>query len=278
MASLQELRKRLRSIRSIEQLAGAMRTAATVKYSRLGRVRDGFSPYASAGAELLRLLGTDGIARETETAQQRGCIIVFSGNRGLCGGFHTELFRFLEKTLVSMTPSPLLLVGGRRAAAWLRERGFSYEEFSVSDVPEYDEIRPIAARAMQLFISGEAGTVFVLFQHFCNMLTQEPMMLQFLPDADAEKPEAADGGELLFLPDRETVARQIAEFCLNARLYDLALECAAGAQAATLMSMRSACDNARTAAADLEVTINRRRQAEITSGVIETAAGAREAE
>ena len=275
MASLQELRKRLRSIRSIEQLAGAMRTAATVKYSRLCRVRKEFGSYASASKDMLHLMGASGIQRHTHKVQKRDCLVVLSGNRGLCGGFHTELFRLLERTLYSLKNPPLLLVSGRKAAAWLRERGIPFEEYPASDIPEYLEIKPMADRAEQLYVDGEVETVFVVYQRYRNMMLQEPTLLQFLPERGVAAGSAEENDpELLFLPSKDMIAEQIEDTCLDAELYDLALENATGAQAATMMSMRSACDNAQAAAAGLETTINRRRQAEITSSVIETASGA----
>lgn len=275
MASLQELRKRLRSIRSIEQLAGAMRTAATVKYSRLCRIRNEFKPYASASEDMLHLLGVSGLERKTDQITRRSCIVVFSGNRGLCGGFHTELFHKLERTLNTQLTQPLVLVSGRKAAAWLRERSVPFEEYPASDIPVYNQIKPMADRAEQLYVDGEVESIFVLYQRYLNMLKQEPTLLQFLPENGFSiLSGGAEDDKLMFFPEKGTISGQIEDLCLDAELFDLALENATGVQAATMMSMRSACDNARTAAAELETTINRRRQAEITSSVIETASGA----
>ena len=269
MASLQELRKRLRSIQSTGQLAGAMRTAATAKYAKVGRLRDEFTPYARACGDMLRLLGSAGIERETKTAEPRDCLVILGGNRGLCGGFNAELLRFLEDEL-RKREAPILLVGGRKAAQYLRERGAAFEDFPLSDVPAYDEIIPLAERLRSLYVSGEAERVLVIYQSFRNMLTQIPAAAQLLPEAESDGEEA---DAPLFLPDRETIGAQLAVSCVDARLYDLALENSAGAQAATIMAMRSACDNAEESAAELEITINRRRQAEVTSSVIETASG-----
>ena len=270
MASLQELRKRLRSIQSTGQLAGAMRTAATAKYAKVSRVRDEFTPYARACRDMLRLLGAAGIEREAEAVSPRDCLVVLGGNRGLCGGFNAELLRFLDDELRERE-DPLLLVGGRKAALHLRERGVGFEEYPLSDVPSYDEIRPLAARLRELYVTGEVERVLVVYQSFRNMLTQIPAAVQLLPESEPDGEESAL--QPLFLPDRETIGAQLAVSCVDAQMFDLALENSAGAQAATIMAMRSACDNAEASAADLEITINRRRQAEVTSSVIETASG-----
>lgn len=270
MPGLQELKKRLKSIETTGQLAGAMRTAATAKYAKLGKIRGDFSPYAEACRDMLRVLGGAGLSRKTEDVRGRDCVVILSGNRGMCGGFHAELFRFLKDELEGFH-DPILLACGKKAAQRLREQGMEFEEYSVSDVPRYEEIKPVAERVRRLYGTGEAARVFVAYQRFKNMLTQEPAIMRLLPEEDGD----AGTEELppLFLPDRETIGGQLAVSCFDARLYDLALENALGAQAATLMAMRSACDNAESAAAELSVAINRRRQADVTSGVIETASG-----
>ncbi len=272
MASLQELRKRLRSIQSTGQLAGAMRTAATAKYARISRVREDFDPYARACRDMLRLLGSDGLARQTNVVRERDAVLVLGGNRGLCGGFNAELFRYLDEDL-SARQEPLLLAAGKKAAAHLRERGLEFEEFPLSDVPSYEEVKRLSDRLRSLYVTGEVRRVVAVYQSFKNMLTQIPASAQLLPETGADDGKESGAFTPLYLPDRETIGAQLAVSCFDAGLFDLAVENAAGAQAATIMAMRSACDNAEASAADLEITINRRRQAEVTSSVIETASG-----
>jgi len=271
MASLQELRKRLKSIRSTGQLAGAMRTAATAKYSKLGKARGEFAPYADALRGMLALAGSAGLPRDAAEVSGRDCLVILGGNRGLCGGFNAELARFLEEEL-KQHADPVLLVCGKKPAAWLRERGIPFEEYPVSDVPRYEEVLPVARRLRALYAGGGAQSVFVVWQSFKNMLTQTPAARRLLPEENAGREAEGESG-LLWLPDRASIAGRLAESALDAQMYDLALENALGAQAATLMAMRSACDNAAAAAEDLEITINRRRQAEVTASVIETASG-----
>ena len=270
MAGLQALRKRLRSIRSTEQLAAAMRTAATAKYSRVNHVRAEYAPYADACRDMLSLLGDAGIARNAAPCDRRAYILL-SSNRGLCGGFHAELFRFFADILSKDTASPLLLTGGRKAASYLRERCLESETFPVSDIPTFEEARALSGRVRALYASGAVSEVYIVYQSFRNVLVQTPAMMRLLPGSGAEGSPERD--ELLILPDRDTVCEQLAISCLDAQLYSVLLENASGAQAATLMAMRSACDNAAETAAKLETTINRQRQAQVTASVIETASG-----
>ena len=271
MAGLQELRKRLRSIRSTGQLAAAMRTAATAKYARLNRVRGEFSPYARACEDMLHHLGSAGVRRETEEIRRRDAVVLMSSNRGLCGGFNAELFRFFAQREQHGEEPPLLLVCGKKAAGWCREQGLETEEHILSDVPDYAEAKALAERLRELYVTGQAERILVVYQSFHNMLTQVPAERQLLPEPGLTAGTA--DRQLLSLPDRETIGDSLAVSCMDAAVYGLALENAAGAQAATLVAMRSACDNAEASAAKLEITINRRRQAEVTASVIETASG-----
>ena len=271
MAGLQQLRKRLKSIRATGQLAEAMRTAATIKYSRVSKVREEFTPYADGSADMLALLGRFGIRRETETVSERNCLVLFGSNRGLCGGFNAELFRFMERTLAGEALPPLIVSCSRKASAYCREHSLEYEEHILSDVPEYEETHALCERLEALYTSGTVNRVRLVYQSYRNMLSQVPTDRQILPDPEETKSVNPDG--VLYLPSSATIGLRLAHTCLNNEVFAVALDNASGAQAATLMAMRSACDNAAESAAKLETTINRRRQAEVTASVIEIASG-----
>lgn len=271
MASLQQLRKRLRTIRTTGQMAAAMRSAATAKYARVSRERERFAPFAEGCARLLSDMGGAGIVRNTDVVRPRDVLIILGGNRGMCGGFNAEFLRYVQTVLDEpRSEPPYLIVCGKKAQAFLNERGLEAEAFPMSDVPVFDEVYPICRRAMELYVSGEAERVIVLYQSFRNMLSQIPSSVQVLPEAPSGSSSEAG---LLYLPDKDTIGDQLAVFCYESGVFHLFLDNASGAQAATLMAMRAACDNAEESAANLELVINRRRQAEVTAGVIETASG-----
>lgn len=270
MAGLRELRKRLKSIRTTGQLAGAMRTAAAAKYSRLTAALSGCAPYAAACQKMLAQAGYTALTRAADAGKGRPCLVVLSGNRGLCGGFNTELTSFFSSLCGETTQPPLLIACGKIAAAYCAEKGLATKQtFPLSDIPSFTEAQALSGCVRALYESGEAASIVFVYQKFVNMLTQTPVRRQLLPPP--EDGERAENADTLFLPDHETVRSSLAATCLDAEIYAMALENAAGAQAATLMAMRSAYDNATESAAKLEITINRRRQAEVTASVIETA-------
>ena len=270
MAELHDLRKRLQSIRSTGQLAGAMRTAATAKYARLNRLRGGFAEYARECRSLLYTLGSVDLPHPSD-ASDRECLVVLGGNRGMCGGFNAELLGALEERLAGSGEVPLLIVCGKKAASWLRERRYAIEEALLSDTPDYSELQPLADRLRQGYAAGEFGRLSILYQSYVNTLVQHPAERQLLPSQEPES--AGEERDTLYLPDEEAIRDDLVRLCFAADLFDIVLENASGAQAATIVATRSACDNAETSAAELELIINRRRQAEVTSSVIETASG-----
>ena len=122
-----------------------------------------------------------------------------------------------------------------------------------------------------LLRDGEISSVTVLWQRFVNMLTQVPDRFGLLPMKSSGG--GTDASDALFLPDRDTVLREAAQACVGADFYARVLEAGAGSQAATLVTMRSAYDNAEVTTAELTADISRLRQSEVTSSVIETSGG-----
>ena len=248
-----------------------MRTAATIKYSRVSKVREEFTPYASGSADMLSLLGRFGICREADRISPKNCLVLFGSNRGLCGGFNAELFRFMDRVLAAEGETPHIISCSRKASAYLREHSLAYEEFILSDVPDYEETHALCEHLKKLYTTGAVNRVRLIYQNYRNMLSQEPTDRQILPDPESHKTANPDG--ILYLPSPAAIGARLALTCLNNEVFAAALDNASGAQAATLMAMRSACDSATESAAKLETTINRRRQADVTASVIEIASG-----
>ena len=265
MATLSDLRKRLRGIRTICQLAGAMRNVSSAKLARLNSAIYAFTPYARGCRELMEASGA--MLPPARGGEKRTLVVLLSGNRGLCGSYHNDLFAFFHS--LPDPDDPIYITGGHMAAAHLRERGIPIlEEFEISDVPEYSEAEALTDRILSLYTEGRANRVLFVFSEAVNAMTQRPRCMELLPGENKDKKQ-----DLLWLPDPETVRKGLAEFCLYAQVYYLLLRCAMGVQGATLTSMRSAYDNGTESAADLEKAINRMRQTQVTASVIETSSG-----
>lgn len=273
MPNLRELKKHLHSIEMTGQLAGAMKTVAAAKYSRINAILTNYARYAKRCSEIRERFGSmlsDAYPCVNPDAP-RG-IVVLGSNRGLCGGYSIELLNFAEAVLAESPRPWKLFAVGKRAAVRFHDNGTPMEgEYVLPDVVRYEDCTSLLSWLLELYRAGEISTVEIVHQKFVNMLTQTPVVSALLPLSAVEGAGDADG--ILFVPDRETVLYSAAEVCVNASMYMYLLESAAGAQAATLMAMRSAFDNAEQTAAELESAISRKRQSDVTASVIETSGG-----
>ena len=269
MANLQVLRKRLKNINSTWELALAMKTVSSVKFTKLNRINSAYSEYAEECRKALALFGKDGFKRSEDVkVKSRNCFIVLSNNRGFCGGFNAELQKFFLSEYEKEAEQPLVYAMGKRIQKYCREKGIEAESRDLPDIPTIEDAKAICRTAEIIFVSGEADNIYVIAQNHENMMTQKPRKVRILPfDSDAVQ------SNILFLPDRESLGRNLAYDCLASAVYGLMLSNATGAQAATMVAMKSACDNAEESSMNLETTINRIRQAQVTNSVIETSSG-----
>ena len=266
MSTLASLRKRLRGIQTICQLAGAMRTVSSAKLARINSATYAFQAYAQGCRDLLKASGAV-ITPPPSDGEKKTLIVLLSGNRGLCGSYHSELFAFYH-TLPELADS-YIVTGGKMAAAHLKERGTPVlEEFAISDVPEYSQAEALSDRVLSMYLNGEVDRVLFVYSEAVNAMKQTPTCRELLPGENTDEPQ-----DLLWLPDPQTVHEGLAQFCLRSQVYYILLKSAMGVQGATLSSMRSAYDNGRESARELESQINRMRQTQVTASVIETSSG-----
>lgn len=271
MADLSQLKKHLRSVRMTGQLAGAMKTVSAAKYSRLGKVRQAHADYAEACAGLkVRFGAALGAAYPVKNPDAPPCYLLLGSNRGLCGGYNNELYSYAEELLRSCGREYRLLLTGKTAAEYFSERGVKADKkYILPDNIRHEDCAGLLRDITELYMNGEISSVTVIFQRFVNMLTHYPDRLELLPFS-------AEGGgaeDVLYMPDKAAVLRSAAALCLDEQLYSCILETGVGVQAATMMAMRSAYDNAEESAAELEAAISRKRQSEVTASVIETSGG-----
>lgn len=273
MAGMRELKNHLKSVNTTGQLAGAMKTVSSAKFSRVNAVYASYMKYASACESVISSFGealSDALPVKDETAPE--CVVVISSNRGLCGGYNSLLLTFAEECLDEYKKNGKeyrLVVCGRIAAAHFAEHGENTErEFALHDVPAFDECTELCEYLRGGISDGSFSAVSFVYQHFQNMLTQIPTKKQILPLGKTETSVSSD--DVIYIPDRETVMKNACISCIDCQIYSTVLDAATGAQAATMMAMREATDNVKESVAALELEISRKRQSEVTASVIET--------
>ncbi len=265
MSGIPTLKKKLKGIRATEKLSKAMKTVSMAKLSRLNALQKTYSRYA----EQYRFF-YENTADSVETANETKplYVIVIASNRGFCGVFNSELVNFAVEDIAAQTRPVRLIACGEQTVRLLNECQYEPERcFIWNDIPQFSECRELFDLLSALAQEDPETCVRVIYPKYINTMTQTPTAVTLALNGNPEWTESA-----LWVPDRETVLAQIGAKGFRALMYGMILESAVGAQAATLITMRSAYDTATQYGEMLELQIQRKRQSEVTADVIETSA------
>ena len=268
MPTIQILKKKLRGIRSTQKLSKAMKTASAAKISQLNTIYNAYSQYGRRCKTFY-----DKYKKDLEEIlppadfEAPDCVVIMTSNKGMCGGFNSELLSFAENELKNTEKPYIVIICGKQAISYFSEKHIEYEKsFVFDDVPCYEECFGLLREIFEMRASGKICSVRVIYQKYVNVMIQTPTVLELFSGGSEE-----DSNEsVVFIPNRKTVTANMAEKIFRSVIYEFVLETALGAQAATLITMRSAYDTATEYCEQLESEINRKRQSEVTEDVIET--------
>ena len=284
MASIRELRGRIRSVGSIRQITRAMEMVATTKLRRFQDKATSSRPYSQEIAGLVgRLAAVLGEAVEGRPLFRRGegegtAVLLVTSDRGLCGAYNSNLFRRLEAWL-SERPggAPVAwFVVGRKGYQYLQRRGREVEHFLVEPPLEKMDYRG-AARAARLlteaFLSGRFRDVVIVYTAFESVVRYVPTVVQLLP-VEKTAAEGADGaGDVILEPDAETIFDRLVPRYVETRVYNALLESLTSEYASRRVSMKNATDAARDMGKILKGIYNRKRQENITKELLDIVGG-----
>lgn len=279
-----KIRRRIRSVRNINQITKAMEMTAASKLRRAVSATLRSRTYAINAREALARLRarTAAAAHPLFTKHKSGgrLLILFTSDRGLAGAYNSNLF----KTLLTLPLAGLkLIVIGQKGAQFVAKLGSQVEVEGVYTnwpvTPTPTDVRPIAATAIELFTTGAVSEVSLLYTDFESTIRQIVQLRDLLPIDPAIILASADVARLsqqdtLFEPSIEAVVDYIVPRLVEVQIYQAALEAAASEQAARMVAMKNASDNAKELVDDLTLTFNSARQAAITQELAEISAGA----
>lgn len=270
MPTIQNLKKKLQVILSTRKLTQAMKTASTVKYSKLSALYSDYEKYEEQCNRMYRNhLKAFNSVFSIKNPDAPILFIVMTSNKGMCGSFNTELISFFENILHKQETKPIIICCGKKGKDYLENKKIPYSKsYIFSDIPSYQDACGLFDCIKELMESGKISSVKTVYSKYQNMMKQSPVC----EDLFTLDKESADAEEPLFVPDKQTVINQTAEKILISILYKKILETSLGAQAATLTTMRSAYDTACEYSAQLETEINRKRQSQVTADVLEVSA------
>ena len=276
MANMRAIRNRIKSIESTRQITRSMRMVAASKLRRTQERWQQLSDFSRISREVLRKLcaGMDGTVSPLLQPREgnRLCLVLFVGNRGLCGAYNTAIIKAAEERIASAGEEVSLVVCGR----WGREQIASIGRpvlrvfDSLSDTPAAAEAEELAAYLKDLYLGGETDRVELLYEHYRSALTQEPDILRLLP-IESERGEAKL--DVIFEPDPETLLDRLSELVLLNTLHAVLLEAKTSEHTARMTAMSAASDNTDELIAELSLKLNHARQAAITTEITEIVGG-----
>ncbi len=285
MPNPREIRRRIRSVRNMAQITRAMEMVAASKMRRAqDRVTSG-RPYSERLRQVLGDLASlqlDGDQLQAfpllaEREVRKTAIILITPDRGLSGALNSNILRrtvqYIREEAVGGTPEVIAVGKKGRDFAIRTSQNVVAEFIQLGDRPSLNNIRPVAQIAIKEFLDGNVDAVHIIYPQFVNTLTQKPTVVQLLPiqrpEGDSEKAD-----DFIFEPDAPTLLNQLLPRYVEVILYQAVLENVASFYSAQMVAMRNATDNAKELSDDLNLALNKARQAQITNEVAEIAAGA----
>lgn len=277
MASVRDIRRRIRSVRNMQQITKAMKMVAASKLRKAQEKVIAARPYARQLQEVLARLAQDhGDVNhpllEERPVQKVGYIVITS-DRGLCGGYNANLIRMTNSLIAEEDHDVRLVAVGRKGRDFYRRGKIeTIAEFvGLSDNPSYGQAKEIAQEVISLYEHGELDEVYIVYNEFLSAISQRPTRIRLLP---IEKPKQESNKEYIFEPSPEEILTTLLPKYVETQVFRTLLEGKASEMGAKMTAMGSATDNARDLIARLTLQMNRARQAAITTEISEIVGGA----
>jgi len=291
MATVQELRRRVRAVTNTRKLTKAMELVASARLRRAQERIEAMRPYADRMLELMA-----GTARASASVrglpllQRRDvhtvAIVPVTGDRGLAGAFNAQILRratAVSRDLEAQNVQVRWLPVGRKGTASLRFRRLELQGQwgGFSDNPSYGDAQAVAHRLAELYVNEEVDRVVLVYNAFVSALVQRVTVSDVLPisedvleTSDDERERDRLAGDFIFEPEPDQILERLLPVYLETEIYRALLESAASEQGARMTAMRNASKSAGELIDSLTLAMNRARQAEITQEILEVVAGA----
>ena len=277
MATLKAIRKRISSIRNTQQITKAMKMVSAAKLRRAQEAAVQARPYAEKMTDLLKNV-SGRVASEAHPllrarAEKKIHLVLFTSDRGLCGGYNANLIRAAEAFMRREGAGKevhLTLVGRKGADYFRRRRAEIADRYINILATSPEELAPeIAAKLIGRFVNGETDAVYLLYSHFRSALSQIPTLEKLLPVALPEAKETEQLTEYLYEPGVEELLASLLPRITDVAVQRALLEATASEHGARMTAMDSATTNASKMMGALTLQMNRARQASITRELME---------
>ena len=284
MANLKEVKQRITSVTSTQQITRAMKMVAAAKLRRAQDKILKMRPYSQKLTLILNdVISGMGGELEVVYAEQRPVqnvlVVAMTSDKGLCGAFNSNAIKagvnLVEKQFKDANVTILPL--GKKAFEFFSKKGYKVNSdyYGIFADMNYEEVRKIALYAMEGFASKKFDQVTLIYNHFRNVAVQDLTVEQFLPmGVNPAEVSAVSNTDYILEPSKEYVVRDLVPTALKTQFYKAVLESNASEHGARMTSMDKATENAGDLLKELKLLYNRSRQAAITNEILEIVAGA----
>jgi len=281
MSGLKEIRNRISSVSSTMQITNAMKMVSAAKLKKAQDSITATLPYSNKLSSLVKNISASidsvdsnplFVKREVKSA----LIIVITSNKGLCGGFNSNIIKEVQNISSQYgTKKPDLLTIGKKGNDILKKKfnvisshNDLYDDFS------YSNVRSVANDIMDLYTEEKYDEVILVYNHSKNAATQIITKEQFLPISENSDDDLSIQGDYIFEPNREKILNELIPKTLSIQLFKSISDSIAGEHGARMTAMHKATDNASELRDQLKLTYNKARQTAITNEILEIVGGA----
>src|ERR1043165_2761698 len=287
MANLKEVRNRIVSVSSTQQITSAMKMVSAAKLRRAQDAITQMRPYASKLKEILENLSASLDSSDGAYSKQRPVknvlLVVITSNRGLCGGFNANVLKMASKLAREdyKGSNVSVLCIGKKASDYFKttDYGIVGSDMARGLNELYDDltfvnVAPVAEKIMDGFVNAQFDKVMLVYNQFKNAAVQEVVAEQYLPVMPPAEGKKGKTTEYIFEPSKEFIVQDLIPRSLKTQLFKALLDSHAAEHGARMTSMHKATDNAGALIKELKLSYNKARQAAITGEILEIVGGA----
>ncbi len=285
---LKEVRNRIKSVQSTQQITKAMKMVSAAKLRRAQDAIIQMRPYAKKLQEMLSNIVSNteidgGNALATERAVEKVLLIVITSDRGLAGAYNADVIKMAKQTIQEKYSSQH---AKNNVTIWgIGKKGYEHflkNNYTVSDTHKdiflnlkFENVQAASQAAVKAYLSKEFDSIEVVYSEFRNAATQRFVTEQFLPIPKAANTSGSTvKADFIFDPNKEDLVAELMPKILNTQLYKAVLDANASEHGARMTAMDKASENANELLRNLKISYNRARQAAITTELTEIVSGA----
>lgn len=287
MPNLKEVRNRITSVSSTQQITSAMKMVSAAKLRRAQDAVTRLRPYSAKLREILENLSASLDASEggqfsVKREPNKILLVAITSNRGLCGGFNANIIKLANRLMQEEYAEQhkkgqvkMITIGKKGSDYFKKNPGMVVSSHNeVFDNLVFETVAPVAQSIMDAFANGSYDKVVLLYNQFKNAAVQVPTNEGFLPVEPPSSGKSSSQTDYIFEPEKNAIIQDLIPKSLKIQLYKALLDSLAAEHGARMTAMHKATDNAKELLKDLKLSYNKARQAAITNEILEIVSGA----